>query len=81
MERIGRELACYNSRLQKINVEPGEGSSALNEGNGQAQSRLDRLDKALNALTGVSGVGGSNVRRSSLAHTSGKHNTMSAAAR
>ena len=31
---IGRELACYNSWLRKINVEPGEGSSALKEGKG-----------------------------------------------
>jgi hypothetical protein len=77
---IGRELACYNPRLQKINVEPGEDSSARKEGKGQAQSRLDQLDKALSALTGVSGVGGSN-EISGLAHRSGKRKAMSAAAR
>ena len=32
-ESEGR-LACSNSRLRKINVEPGEGSSALKEGTG-----------------------------------------------
>ena len=80
MERSPRRLACCNSRLRKINVEPGEGNSALKEGTGSSAERTRSTGQSFKALTGVSGVGGSN-ERSSLVHRSRKRKTMSADAR
>jgi hypothetical protein len=45
---VRRRRACCNSRLRKINVEPGEGSSALKEGTGSSAERTRSTGQSFN---------------------------------